>query len=166
MEPIMRAPHHLTVSHFRGDAASAALALVALAACAHSDSPRDQASDVSDAAAARSSVDTAPAPAFTDRIWRVAHSTAGTKGDYYVFLSDGSLLIASAHGTPSLGSWRGSGDSLTVVEEGRPYPTTVRALTVDTFAIRLTSPGAPVDLTFARAVSPDSLARSLPQPRS
>ena len=142
----------LTKSDFRVVAGSAALAIVALAACAHSDP-----------AAARSSADSVAAPAFADRIWRVAHSTAGDTDAYYVFLSDGSLLTASAHGTPSLGSWRGTGDSLTVVEEGRPYPTTVRALSADTFAIRLTSPGAPVDLTFTRAVLPDSLARSLPR---
>jgi hypothetical protein len=152
---------HLTRSDSRLAAASAALAVVALAACAHSDTRRDRAPDAGDAAA-RPPADTAAAPTFTDCIWRVAHSTAGTTGDYYVFLSDGSLLIASAHGTPSLGSWQGSGDSLTVVEEGRPYPTTVRALTTDTFAIRLTSPGAPVDLTFTRAM-PDTLARSLPR---
>ena len=150
------------VASLRVAGAFAALATVALAACAHSDPPRDRAPAVGDAAAGPSA-DTAATPAFADRIWRVAHSTAGTTGDYYVFLSDGSLLIASAHGTPSLGSWRGSGDSLTVVEEGRPYPTAIRALTADTFAIRLTSPGAPVDLTFARAVPPDSLARSLPR---
>jgi len=136
-------PRHRTTSDLPV-AASAALVVVALAACAHSDPPR-------------------PPPTFADHIWRVAHSTAGNTGDYYVFLSDGSLLIASGHGTPSLGAWRGTGDSLTVVEEGRPYPATVRALTPDTFAIRLTSPGAPVDLTFTRAVLPDSLARSLPR---
>ena len=113
----------------------ALLALVALTACG------------------RAETAVAP-PAFADRVWRVAHSTAGNPGDYYVFLSDGSFLIASAHGTPSLGSWRGSGDSITVVEEGRPYPTAVLRLTADTFAIRLTSPGAPVDITFARAVPP------------
>ena len=150
------------VASRRVAAAFAALATVALAACARSDPARDRSPAVGDAAAG-SSADTAATPTFADCVWRVVHSTAGTTGDYYVFLSDGSLLIASAHGTPSLGSWRGSGDSLTVVEEGRPYPTAIRALTADTVAIRLTSPGAPVDLTFARAVPSDSLARSLPR---
>jgi len=158
----MGAPRHLTASGLRTAGAFAALAIVALAACAHSDPPRAREPAAGDAAAAPSA-DTAAAPAFADLIWRVAHSTGGNTGDYYVFLSDGSLLIASAHGTPSLGSWRGSGDHLTVVEEGRPYPATIRALTADTFAIRLTSPGAPVDLTFARALPADSLARSLPR---
>ena len=89
------------VASRRVAAAFAALATVALAACARSDPARDRSPAVGDAAAG-SSADTAATPTFADCVWRVVHSTAGTTGDYYVFLSDGSLLISAilANDTP------------------------------------------------------------------
>ena len=90
-------------------------------------------------------------PAFANRVWKVAKSSAGDPGTLYVFLGDGTLLITSAHGTPSLGRWEKRGDGLTVVEEGIRYPTDVLAMTADTFSIRMHSPGEPVTLVLVPA---------------
>jgi hypothetical protein len=90
----------------------------------------------------------AAAPQFADRIWKVAKGSEGDPGTFYVFLSDGSMLITSPHGTPSLGSWHYSGDLLTMVEEGLPHQATILRSTLDTFAIRMSGPGQPVLLTF------------------
>lgn len=93
-------------------------------------------------------------PAFANRVWRVARSSSGDSTSWYVFLSDGSLLIASPHGTPSLGRWRYGGDTLTLVEEGIAHPAAVLRNSADTLAIRIPGPGEPVELTFLPAVAP------------
>jgi hypothetical protein len=76
-----------------------------------------------------------------NRIWRVARSTAGDPGAYYLFLDDGSMLIASSHGTPAVGRWRLAGDTLTLLEEGIPHPGSIRTISPDRFGIRLGGPG-------------------------
>jgi hypothetical protein len=90
----------------------------------------------------------AAVPDFANRVWKVARGSEGDPGTFYVFLSDGSMLITSPHGTPSLGTWHYSGDVLTMVEEGLPHQATVLRSTLDTFAIRVAGPGQPVLLTF------------------
>ena len=87
-------------------------------------------------------------PEFANRVWKVAKGSAGDPGTFYVFLSDGSMLIASPHGTPSLASWHYSGEVLTMVEEGLPHPATVLQSTPDTLAIRIVGSGEPVEMTF------------------
>jgi hypothetical protein len=87
-------------------------------------------------------------PDFANRVWKVAKGSQGDPGTFYVFLSDGSMLITSPHGTPSLGSWHYSGEVLTIEEEGLPHQATVLRSTPDTFAIRIAGPGQPVLLTF------------------
>ena len=62
--------------------------------------------------------------------------------------ADGSLLITSPHGTPSLSTWHYSGDVLTMVEEGLPHQATILRSTLDTFAISVAGSGPPVLLTF------------------
>ena len=69
----------------------------------------------------------------------------------YVFLGDGTLLIASAHGTPSLGRWESAGKGIVLVEEGLRHPADMLASTHDTFSIRVHSPGEPLDITFVPA---------------
>jgi hypothetical protein len=90
----------------------------------------------------------AAAPDFANRVWKVAKGSEGDPGTFYVFLADGSLLVASPHGTPSLGDWHYSGDVLTMVEEGVPHQATLVRSTPDTFAIRIAGPGRPVLVTF------------------
>jgi hypothetical protein len=87
-------------------------------------------------------------PDFANRVWKVAKGSEGDPGTFYVFLSDGSMLITSPHGTPSLGTWHYSGEVLTMVEEGLPHQATVLRSTPDTFAISVAGSGPPVVLTF------------------
>jgi hypothetical protein len=95
-----------------------------------------------------------PASIFINRVWQVRGSSAVEVGTLYTFLSGGTLVIASPHGTPSLGSWRYSGDTLTLVEEGLSHPADVLTLTPDEFRIRVRSPGPPLDITLAPAEIP------------
>lgn len=90
----------------------------------------------------------AAVPVFANRVWKVAKGSQGDAGTFYVFLSDGSLLITSPHGTPSLSTWHYSGDVLTMVEEGLPHQATILRSTLDTFAISVAGSGPPVLLTF------------------
>ena len=89
-----------------------------------------------------------PVPDFANRIWKVAKGSEGDPGTFYVFLSDGTMLIASRHGTPALGTWHYSGEVLTLVEEGLPHHATVMQATPDTLAIRVAGSGEPVAMTF------------------
>ena len=72
-------------------------------------------------------------------------------GQLYVFLSEGTLVIASAGGTPAFGRWSRTGEGLTMVEEGRSYPTDIVSLTADEFRIRSHNPGQPVDIRLVPA---------------
>lgn len=93
-------------------------------------------------------------PAFVNRVWKVSRSAGVEKGQLYTFLGDGTLLIASFHGTPSLGRWTYRRDTLTLVEEGLPHPATVLRLEADTFSIRIHGPAAPLDITFTPGAAP------------
>jgi len=125
-----------------------------LAACSKPAPLTTPASDMPSAAPAAGSGESAagtahqPVPDFANRIWKVAKGSAGDPGTFYVFLSDGSMLITSPHGTPALGSWHYSGEVLTLVEEGLPHQATVLQATLDTLAIRIAGPGQPVAMTF------------------
>jgi len=96
----------------------------------------------------------APPPSFENRVWRVAESTGAAPGHLYVFLSEGTLVIAGPTSTPSLGRWSRRGDGLTLVEDGVSYPTDILALTDDEFRIRSHNPGAPVDTRLVPAERP------------
>jgi hypothetical protein len=93
----------------------------------------------------------APKPTFVNKVWRVASSSSIEPGMLYVFLSDGTLVIASPHGTPSLGSWKPAGDGLTMVEEGIPYKVDVLKLSADEFRIMINNPGNAVEIAFVPA---------------
>jgi putative lipoprotein len=88
---------------------------------------------------------------FVNRVWKVSQSSTVAPGTLYAFLSEGTMVIASEYGTPSLGQWRQRGDTLTLVEEGLPYRTEVLQLARDTFKVRIHNPGEPVEITFVPA---------------
>lgn len=88
---------------------------------------------------------------FVNKVWRVSQSSDVAAGMLYVFLSDGTLVIASAHGTPALGTWRLEGEALTMVEEGLPYVVDVLELSAAKFRIRVNNPGESTDITFVPA---------------
>lgn len=86
-----------------------------------------------------------------NRVWRVADSSAVAPGQLYVFLSEGTLVVAATTGTPSLGTWQRTGDGLTMVEDGRPYRVEILSLTGAEFRIRSHNPGEPVDIRLVPA---------------
>src|SRR5262245_48031476 len=88
---------------------------------------------------------------FVNKVWQVKRSATVAPGQLYVFLSDGTLVVASAHGTPALGSWTYEDSILTMVEEGIPYTTDILALADSEFTIRSHNPGQPVDIVLVPA---------------
>lgn len=133
---------------------AALLVIAACAAAACAPAPSREAG--ADAAPSGAPTTAAPAPAatpptFVNHVWRVVASTAVAPGQLYVFLSDGTLVITSATGTPAFGTWKHDGDGVTMVEEGRPYRVDVLGLTDTEFSIRSHNPGTPVDIRFVRA---------------
>jgi hypothetical protein len=93
-----------------------------------------------------------PPPSFVNKVWKVGQSSAVQAGQLYVFLSEGTLVIASSNGPPSLGKWRSDGDSLTMIEEGISHPVTVLNQTRDEFRISVRSAGPPVEITLVPAL--------------
>jgi len=93
------------------------------------------------------------APSFVNRVWSVQSSNAVAPGQLYVFLSDGTLLIASSNGRPALGSWKQQDGTFTMVEEGITYPVEILELTQDRFRIRMRNPGEPVEMTLVPATA-------------
>ncbi len=79
-------------------------------------------------------------------------SNAVASGQLYVFLSEGTLVIASPNGTPALGRWKQEGQTFTMVEEGISYAVEILELTQDRFRIRMRNPGEPVEMTLVPAV--------------
>jgi heat shock protein HslJ len=88
---------------------------------------------------------------FVNRVWKVSQSSSVAPGTLYAFLSEGTMVIASEHGTPSFGKWRQKEGTLTLVEEGLPYRTEILRQSRDTFRIRMHNPGEPVEITFVPA---------------
>jgi hypothetical protein len=100
----------------------------------------------------------APAPpaapvSFVNRVWQVAESSAVAPGQLYVFLSEGTLVVASPSGTPSLGRWSPAGAGLTMIEGGISHPTDIVALTATEFHLRSHNPGQPVDIRLVPAAT-------------
>ncbi|MGH7718284.1 MAG: hypothetical protein ACREON_05505 [Gemmatimonadaceae bacterium] len=91
---------------------------------------------------------------FVNRVWRVAESNGVAPGQLYVFLSEGTLIVASPNGKPSFGTWSGEGRALTMVEEGVPYKVDVLGLTKTELRIRSHNPGQPVDIRLVSAEGP------------
>ena len=108
---------------------------------------------------------TPPPASFVNKVWRVESSSSGSEtGGLYVFLSDGTLLISSPHGTPSLGKWKQDAGGLTMIEEGLSYKVNVLKLSADEFRIMINNPGSAVEIGFAPADKP-AAASSVPASR-
>jgi len=88
---------------------------------------------------------------FVNRVWKVSQSPTVERGQLYVFLSEGTLVIASEHGTPAFGKWRSDGDALTMVEEGIANPVEILGLSEKEFRIRINGRGEPVEMTLVPA---------------
>lgn len=89
--------------------------------------------------------------AFVDRVWEVASSSDVATGTLYVFLSEGTLVIASPTGKPSLGSWTFKDGQLTMVEESIPYRVDILSVDEHELSIRSNNPGTPVEIRLRLA---------------
>ena len=135
------------------------LSAFAFSACEKADSPRP--------AGPESAVQPAPAregASFVNRVWVAVESKQVQPGELRVFLSDGTLVMASPHSKPAFGQWRSEGGQLTITEEGRNYPTEILALGEDAFRIRINGPGEPVEILFAPAPQVDPEAATSAEP--
>jgi heat shock protein HslJ len=116
----------------------ATLALSCTTACSQSEAPK------SGPAPLPPQEPPAEQVSFVNKVWSVAESEQVEIGSLRVFLSDGTLVMASPNSKPALGSWSQDGDRLTITEEGQDYDTDILQLTKDTFRIRMHSPGEPL----------------------
>lgn len=89
---------------------------------------------------------------FVNRVWKVSESSGVAAGQLYVFLSEGTLVIASSTGRPSLGSWQQDGEhALTMVEEGLSYRVDIVEISATRFRIRVHNPGPPTEILLTPA---------------
>lgn len=88
---------------------------------------------------------------FVNKVWQIKTSNSIEPGMLYVFLSDGTLVMASPSSQPSLGRWTRTEKGLNLIEEGITYPTEILSLSRDEFRIRSLNPGDPVELQLAPA---------------
>lgn len=88
---------------------------------------------------------------FVNRVWRVAESSSVAPGQLYVFLSEGTLIVASPNGKPTLGTWANEAGALTMVEEGIAYKVDILGLNKNEFRIRSKNPGGAVEIRFVPA---------------
>ncbi|MEH3022781.1 MAG: hypothetical protein PGN19_08620 [Pseudomonas oryzihabitans] len=88
---------------------------------------------------------------FVNKVWQIKTSNSIEPGMLYVFLSDGTLVMASPSSQPSLGRWARTEKGLNLIEEGITYPTEILSLKRDEFRIRSLNPGEPVELQLAPA---------------
>lgn len=88
---------------------------------------------------------------FVNRVWMAADSTGVQPGQLYVFLSDGTMVITSPQGTPTLGFWSRDSLGLVLVEEGIPYAADIVELTEGEFRIRSHNPGGELEIRLIPA---------------
>ena len=91
---------------------------------------------------------------FVNRVWTVAESKQVAAGELRVFLAEGTLVMASSHGTPAFGAWRYEDGQLTITEESIDYPVDILELDAHTFKIRIRGPGEAIVIRFVPAEQP------------
>lgn len=134
-------------------------ALLSVAGCSSPDS-----SPGGSAQATREAASTKAPASFINRVWVVVESRQVAPGELRVFLSEGTLVMASPHGTPSVGRWRFRDGHLTITEEGLEYDAEIIELSQDVFRIRIHSPGEPVDILVRPADQPPVGENAADQP--
>jgi heat shock protein HslJ/uncharacterized membrane protein len=129
-----------------------AASILALVACGKKAEPPPPAAEPAPAPeAAAPAAEPTEAASFIGRTWVVAESKQVAKGSLRVFLPDGTLAMSDPGATPAFGNWRYADGRLTIVEEGREYPTEILELSDRAFRIRMHGPGEPVEIRFTPA---------------
>jgi len=127
------------------------VSLLTLVACKRSDESHSTPTPAATPAPAATQAPAEANPSFVNKVWAVAESSQVAPGDLRIFLSDGTLVMASPDAKPAFGSWRYDDGRLTIVEEGQEYPADILFLNESAFRIRMLSPGEPVEILFAPA---------------
>ena len=127
-----------------------AASILALAACGKKAEPPPPPPAVAPEPAPVPAATSEPA-SFVGRTWVVVESQQVAKGALRVFLPDGTLAMSDPGATPAFGGWRFGDGRLTIVEEGREYPTEILELSDRAFRIRMHGPGEPIEIAFAPA---------------
>jgi len=137
-----------------------ATSLFALVACDPSDDAKLAPTPAAEPTPAAAAAPAKAEPSFVNKVWAVAESKQVAPSEIRVFLSDGTLAMASRNAEPAFGSWRYEDGRLTITEEGRDYPVDILELSETAFRIRMNSPGEPVEILFAPAeqVQPAAVA--------
>ncbi len=141
-----------------------AFSILALAACCKKTEPPQPSPEPAPATEAPLPAAPAKATSFIGRTWEVVESQQVAKGSLRVFLPDGTLAMSDPGATPAFGSWSYSGGRLTIVEEGREYPTEILELSDRAFRIRMHGPGDPVEIRFAPASQQLAAAHATEEP--
>jgi hypothetical protein len=128
-----------------------AIALVASSGCSAPESSPAHSSSIPAASSTAAATSADSAPAFVDRVWVVAESKGVSQGELRVFLSEGTLVMASPNATPAFGEWRYRDGQLTIIEESLEYRVEILELHESAFRIRIFSPGAPLEILFVPA---------------
>lgn len=132
-------------------------AALLLANCSQPSAPPTEAAPAAATEPATPAVTESAEPSFVNRVWKVAPSSGIPPGGLYVFLEEGTLVMASAGNKPAFGSWKFENRALTMVEEGISYPTDILKLTDTEFHIRSHNPGEPLMIRLVRADAPTPL---------
>ena len=93
-------------------------------------------------------------PGFVNKVWEVSLSTGVTPGMLYVFLSDGTLVVASPNSTAALGGWTYKNGAMTMTEESQEYKVDILGLSADEFRIRSHHPGGSLEISLMPAKTP------------
>jgi hypothetical protein len=101
---------------------------------------------------------TASTPEFVNRVWQVSEMAGISPGQWYIFLSDGSLVMTSPHSTPAMGRWSPQGDGLTMVEDGISYRVDIVKQTPSELHLRSHNPGGAVEIRLEPARTPATTA--------
>ncbi len=121
--------------------------LLAIAACSPSEPPKTP--EAPAPAGKPAPVDSGPS--FSNKVWAVAESPQVEVGSLRVFLSEGTMVMASANAKPAFGSWTQESGRLSIAEEGLKYDVDILELTENRFRIRIHNPGEPVEILFRPA---------------
>jgi len=133
-----------------------ATVLLAVSACSKPESPPPTAQLATEQAPATAKL------SFINRVWAVAESEQAEVGSLRVFLSEGTLVMASPNAEPAFGAWSQEDGRLKITEEGLNYDADILELSESAFRIRIHSPGEPVEILFTPAKQvPAAVARAV-----
>lgn len=94
-----------------------------------------------------------PLPAFVDRTWVVASSSAVAEGTRYRFVESGRLEVTGPDATaPTTGTWRPLGEGrIELTEDGIAYPVDILEQRRDLLRLRALNPGPALELVLVPA---------------